>query len=357
MTADAFRQATGRGVIAAAWLALAACPAIAGAGKTDPPLYGRAVAFAQAGSPHDRLWQDFKTRAAADTSIRIDYFIRGERGGEEQMMHDLRRGRVHIGAISLQGLSSTIPELTIPMIPFLFESEAEVDFVYDEYLLDLFNDIAAEKGLVFLMWAAVGWNNIYSRVPILTPEDARGRRLRGSPNAAAQSFLKAINADAIPLGSTDLVPALQTGLIDGGITSTLFHFYVTRKYADHFTLTRHTYDMGAMVVNRAWFEKATAAQRGTIRSAWGKPVEARALVRRVAAEALRTMREEGISVHELTPAQRARWIEATKGVDERLVTSVGGRAREVFEAVRKGKRAFRARSVSEAASGAPPGRP
>ncbi|MEL7029459.1 MAG: TRAP transporter substrate-binding protein DctP, partial [Pseudomonadota bacterium] len=248
--------------------------------EAEEPYYGRAVAFAQPNSVWHQHWIAYQQAIDADPNLEMDYFIHGELGGEEQMMHDLRRGRAHVGGMALQGLASTVPELTVAMAPYLFDSVEEVDFVYDEFLLEFFNDLFAEKGLYITQWVEVGWTNVFGNgTKILTPEDAANLKLRCSPNIAAQYFLDAIGADAIPLSSTDLVPSLQTGLVKGGLSSTVFHYFVTRRYSTDLTLTRHSYDTGAIVVNKEWLDAAPTDQRRTIVEGWMPSDEARASVR------------------------------------------------------------------------------
>jgi TRAP-type transport system periplasmic protein len=332
-------------VLAAGGLTLAAC----GPPRRPEPglLYGRAVSNTPPKSPWDSQWTVFKANLAKDPSIQIDYFNRGETGAEEQQLFDLRRGRAHLGGPSLQGLSSVIPELTIAMAPFVFDSEQEVDFVYDRYLKEVFDPLFAAKGLKLLQWVEVGWTNLYSNGAVLTPADAAGRRLRGSPNRAAQSFLRAIGADSVPLGSTELVPALQTGLIDGGLGATVFHYFSTRDYAKDFTLTRHSYDTGAIVANLAWWNSASDRQRDTIGHGWMSSAEARQSVRKLTAFAVADMTKRGITVHELSAAQRGQWIAATKAVAPALIAEIGGQSQRVWDAIQAGKTAF------AAAGGAP----
>ncbi len=308
-----------------------------GAGEV---LYGRAVAFAQPNSVWDREWQRTREFLADEKAVHLDFFTRGERGSEEQMLHDLRRGRAHLGGMSLQGLASVVPELNIPMAPYVFDSVAEVDFVYDNHLFEVFDALFATRNLVLLQWVEVGWNGIYSNVPVRLPEDAAGLRLRGSPNPATQLFLRALGADSIPLGSADLVPSLQTGLIEGGVSSVIFHFFVTRRYASHLTLSRHSYDTGAIVANKGWFDAATAEQQGILRRAWGNVAEARAAVRAVSDTAVTRMREEGIVIHEPDASGRDRWRRRVDGIVPALVARIGGEAERVHQAVASGKQAF-----------------
>lgn len=339
----------GQGITRRALTATAACSVLGCAPRADPTeeiLFGRAVSFTPPRSPWEEQWDWFKANVASDPSIEIDYFNRGETGGEEQQLFDLRRGRASIAGPSLQGLASVVPELTIAMTPFLFDSEEEVDFVYDHYLLDVCRPLFAAKGLHLMQWVEVGWTNLFSNGPIVRPQDAAGRKLRGSPNRAAQEFLRAIGADSVALASVDIVPSLQTGLISGGLGATVFHYFATRRYASDFTLTRHSYDTGAIVMNSAWRRKATPTQRQTLDAAWMPSPQARASVRRLTAFALGEMRKEGVRIHELDAALRREWAAATASVADRLVDSIGGQSQEVYEAILAGKAAFAAQGAA-----------
>ena len=327
---------------------LAFCAALLPMASCADALFGRAAAFAQPDSVWDKEWQRVKARLARQDEVRLDFFTRGERGGEEQILHDIRRGRAHLGGMSLQGLASIVPELNIAMAPYVFRSSEEVDFVYDHYLFQAFGNLFAEKNLVLLQWVEVGWNGIYAQTPIARPEDAKGLRLRGSPNPATQAFLAAIQADSIPLGSADLVPSLQTGLIEGGVSAVLFHYFLTRRYASHLTLSQHSYDTGAVVANKAWFDGASPQQRDVLRDAWGDSAAARAAVRSVTDGALRQMRDEGIQVYALGAADRQAWRQATREVMPQLIARIGGKAQAVHQAIEAGKRAFAERDAPQA---------
>lgn len=344
--------------------AAAAGPMLSGCGpdRTPGELYGRATAQAPPRTPWDAQWQNFAANVAQDPSIRIVYFTKGELGSEERMLYDLRRGRVHIGGMSLQGLASSIPELTIPLAPYLFESEAEIDFVYDNFLYDIINEIAAAQNLRILQWVEVGWTHIFAQRPLLRPEDAAGLKIRTSPNRAARYFCESAGMDAIPLGIADVIPALQTGLVEGGLSSVPFHFFATLPMATDFTMTYHSFDTGAIVLNKDWYDGATASQRATIDAGWGSSEAARAGVRGMtgallgmmragearnpdgSARPLRTVNGEPITIHDLSPEDRAAWVAASANVMDRLIEDTGGRAREVHDAILAGKTAFAAQA-------------
>lgn len=304
---------------------------------------GKVIAQAQANSPWDRHWDEFKTKIAAHPDIAFEYYLRGETGNEEQMLTALRRNRVQFGAITMWGLAGIIPEAAVPMLPFLFKNEAEVDFVFDNFLVAPITRLLREKDLVFLHWGEGGWSNLYSRRPVVWPTDIRGLKVRASPNLAATAFLEAVGANPVPLGIADIAPALQTGLVDGGLAALTYFYYSLKDFATDLTLLKQCYDQGAVVANTAWWDTIDRSQREVIAGAFVPPPRARADIRGHGATLLAELVKSGTRVHELTAEQRSAWTDASKDAHERVLADIGGRSREVYAAIQEGKRAFGSR--------------
>ncbi len=307
---------------------------------------GKVTALAQVDSPWDHHWDYFKAKINEAPDVEMEYYIRGEVGTEETMLTALRRNRVQIGGITMWGLAGIVPEAAVPMIPFLFESEKEVDFVFDNYLIAPFTAFLAERGLVFMDWSEVGWNNLYADKPVLTPADAVGLRLRGSPNFAAQAFLQSIGADSIPLGTADIAPALQTGLVDGGLSGLVFFYYALSDFATHVTETHQSFDQGIQIANKQWWDSISENQRSTIVNAFYPIKDARADIRNLIKTLRSDLMAQGMTIHTLTARQRALWIEATAPSHRIILDEIGGRAEDVYAAILEGKRAFAAQSVA-----------
>ena len=305
-------------------------------------LDGKVAALASPDSPWDASWTEFRT-ALEDIApeIEFEYFIRGELGNEDEMLAQTRRNRVQIMGPSLQGLSVIVPEFTVLLAPYLFDSFAEVDFVYDNFLVEPATELLSEKGLVFLSWSDVGWTDIYANKPIRQPADIQELKLRGAPNIAAQIFLREIGANSVPVGSVDIVQALQTGLVKGGASNLIFHYYATREYATHVALTHHAYDAGSLVANKTWWDKATEEEQQAILTAYGPPSNRRVPVRALLGDVVDWLRVEGVDVYELTPEERAEWAAATEGHVQLIIQEVGGRSQMIYDAILAGKEAFK----------------
>ncbi|MDX2144814.1 MAG: TRAP transporter substrate-binding protein DctP [Rhodospirillaceae bacterium] len=300
----------------------------------------KVTAQALVDSPWDKHWDEFKATIAAHPDITVEYYLRGETGSEEQMLTALRRNRVQIGGITMWGLAGIIPEAAVPMMPYLFDTTEEVDFVFDDFLEQRFDAFLNEKGLKFLHWSEVGWNNLYTKKPVLIPADIKGMKIRGSPNYAAQAFLMAVGANPVALGIADIAPALQTGLVDGGLSSLTFFYYGLKSFATDLTALHQCYDQGVQVANLDWWNSLTPAQQTAFRTAFVPIERARRDLRAHGAEIERNLRTEGLKIHALSPDQRAQWVAAARPTHGAILKEIGGKAQNVYDLIQDGKRAF-----------------
>ncbi|MCC5793705.1 MAG: TRAP transporter substrate-binding protein [Chromatiales bacterium] len=305
-----------------------------------------------ANTPGEEQWLRFKhnVEAASGGQIRLRPLIYGQLGSEEQLLSGLRRGRIQFANLSAQMVSTIVPELGLLYAPFLFGSYEEADWVYDNYLTDLFRELLAERDLYLVTWYEIGFHHVYGRRPILTPADARGRRFRVSSALNARLFAEAIGADLIPLGFGDIVPSLQTGLIESGENAvTLYARTGIAGEAPHLVLTGHVFGVSVIVSRLSWWESLPAAQRRILSDSFPPLSETRAAVRAETAEDIAGSAALGFVVHELGDAQLVQWRAATARVTGQLVDTLGGRSAELLELIEQGRREFKAQTAPEQA--------
>ncbi len=300
---------------------------------------GRVGAFSLPDSPWDIQWQRFK-RSVSASGLQLEYFIRGEVGSEEAMLSALKRNRLQVAGITVQGITSVIPELAVAMSPFLFGSAEEVDFVYDNYLLDAVNESLAPHDLILLRWLESGWFSIGSRNKIVLPTDLVDQRIGGSPNVGIQEFLLALGGDAVPIASIDLVQSLDTGLIDGAIKPTALIYSNLRDQVNYVSLLRVAYDTGGLFANRSWFEALPSVYQSALREGHGPSSAVRQEVRDLVQFQVIDMKENGPQVIELSDEQRRMWKRASENVYRRIVDRSGPRAQLMYDTITAAKAAF-----------------
>ena len=279
--------------------------------------------------------------AQSEGTLKLKMLVHGQLGSEENLVSGLRRNRVHFANLSAIITSTLIPETALLYAPYLFDNEEEADFVYDNYLTQIFTELLAAKGLQFISWSEIGFHNVYGKEPILLPEDAKGKRYRVSASLSSRYFAEAIEADLIPMGYAEIVQSLQTGLIEAGDNSVAL--YAKRgidQEAPYYTLTRHSLGMSIMVARKVWWDELTARQQQLIKDAWPGTTILRQSLRAEVASDLANAVSLGIVVHELSDSNRELWKQATQGQAERLADQIGGRAREVLNLITEGKKQF-----------------
>ncbi len=296
------------------------------------------------GTITDDQWKIFQANVQeqADPPLSLKMMIRGEAGSEEMMIQAARRGRIQLAAPSTAGSASLVPELAVLQLPFLFDSTDQMDAIYDSVLPDYFRGAFAERGLVFLHWIDSGWLGFYGQESYADPSAAEGVKLRTAPTEAARLIAQSLNADAIYVPYPEIVQSLQTGLIEGGMTSD--YAFVTGGIAPEtkvFTLTKHGYDTGMMLANGEWYEALSSTNKKMFLSAYGDTSDFRTRSRAYSTQALADLDENGVTrVVALSSHQRERWMSATKMTHQLLLDRIGPDAVALYDLITDAKSHF-----------------
>ena len=308
-----------------------------------------AAGFSLAKSVDESLWLQFQSRIERelpDNDLRL--LIRGEAGPEEQLLASLRRKRIQIAGSSFAGVATLVPEIAMLSLPFLFDSEDEVDFVMDHYMLDPFRGLFEAVGLHLLHWTEIGWVNLYGKRPMHLPADARGQRVRASSSIASQAFVREIGADTITMPFSDVLPSLQTGLIDAGVTSiTMYALSGIPTEAPNYVLTRHSYDMGVLLASGGWYKALPAHERAAYAEGFGGATPTRKAARDSVAALMKILPDQGVKLYDPTPAERETWRAAALPAHEKLIAQVGGQARRLYDTLLEGKAAWKAKKGTD----------
>src|SRR5690349_7751634 len=88
-------------------------------------------------TPWSRLLQQFKKQAEEQSQgkVKVKIYLDGKQGDERGMLQKMRFGQLTGGGFSTGGMAAVVPELQILELPFLFESNAESDYIMDKVLL------------------------------------------------------------------------------------------------------------------------------------------------------------------------------------------------------------------------------
>src|SRR5947209_11501345 len=284
-----------------------------------------------------------KWKQAPGGGARLVIYPDGTQGGETDMVRLMRVGSLHAGLLTAVGLAEIEPGVTgLQTLPMMFRNFDEFEFVNDQ-LRPMLEKRLAEKGFVVLFWVDAGWVRYFSKEPTLTPDDMKKRKVFvWAGNAAQVDIMKKHGYNPVPLETGEILPGLQTGLINMVPAPPLFALATqidTR--APHMLELRWAPLVGACVIKKETWEKISGeARQSMLKAAAAAGKEIRANSRRESDESVAAMKKRGLNVHELTEEQEARWRAAA----EEIYPDIRGRIvpADIFDEVQRLLKEYRA---------------
>lgn len=127
--------------------------------------------------------------------------------------------------------------------------------------------LASEKGVKILGWVFdAGALYIFTRNPVATMADMKGQRIRYPAGEAWRLALAGLGAEPLALPYTEVVPALQTNLIDGLITDFTggVSYYGLSAFTPNAVLIPISIQPIAMVASADWWASLSDEQKAAI---------------------------------------------------------------------------------------------
>ena len=262
-------------------------------------------------SPHQFLKaMAEKWRQAPGGGVQLIIFTDGTQGGEADMVRRMRIGQLQAAVLSGTGMAEIDDSVTaLQTMPLVYRSLDEVDYVREKLGPKLEERIAA-KGFVVLFLTDAGWVKYFSRKSVVTPDDLRKQKLFAwAGDNKALDIMKAAGYQPVPLETADILPGLQTGLIDA-VPAPPFFALAGQLYgpAPHMLDMNWAPLLGACVVTKKTWDNIPPETQKLMRAAAETAGEAiRAQAHREMTEAVEAMKKRGLIVHELTPEAETAW--------------------------------------------------
>ncbi len=172
--------------------------------------------IAPARSPWDKALRELSKEWASITNgkVRIKVYSGGIAGNESDMIRKMRVGILGGAGFTNRGLTKLHPEVYVLNIPFLFQSEEELQYVADK-LKPGFEKEIEKKGYKVIIWTSAGWIHFFSKNAVFSPEDLKKHRISFSTDEPKmEQAWKSAGFRIIPNDLKDLMMALQSGMVN-----------------------------------------------------------------------------------------------------------------------------------------------
>ena len=155
-------------------------------------------------------------RIEAETNTRVTFKIYpgGVQGDDATVLRKMRIRQLNGGVFAAGSLTRFFPDLQVYNLPLQFRSYEEVDFVrarMDSYI----SDGLRKAGIKTFAFTETGFAYLLANEPVSSLADLR--RLKAwipDNDPIAAELIKSFDVSPIPLNITDVLPALQTGMIN-----------------------------------------------------------------------------------------------------------------------------------------------
>jgi TRAP-type transport system periplasmic protein len=260
-------------------------------------------------------------RTAQGAGAKYLVYPDGSQGGEAEMARRMRIGQLQGALLSVVGLREIEPSIAaLQSMPLLFRSWEELDFVREK-MRSAMEKKFLDKGFVVLAWGDAGWVRFFSKEAALRPDDyKRMKFFAWGSEPDQQNIMKSLGYTPVPLETTDILPAIQTGMINV-VPSTPYFALATQVYntAPHMLDINWAPIVGALVVTRKAWDGMSPDVQTAVRAASDKAgAQIRTKARQEVEEAVDAMKKRGLTVNKPNAAQMKEWNDLAEKLYPRI---------------------------------------
>ncbi|MCA6078694.1 TRAP transporter substrate-binding protein [Fulvivirga sedimenti] len=236
-------------------------------------------------------------KSGGNLTVRI--YPNGQLGNERECLELLQIGSVAITKVSAAVMENFVPSYRVLGLPYLFR---DGDHLFDVLEGPIGEDLLEQGGrfrLRGLCFYDAGSRSFYTKdVPVNSPEDLDGLKLRVMKSNTAVNMVTALGGSPTPISFGELYTALQQGVVDGAENNPP-SFYSARHYevCKYYSLDEHTMVPDVLLISTEWWDRlseeektwVTEAARESVsyqRQVWAESVQ----------ESLKKVQEAGVEI-------------------------------------------------------------
>ncbi|MCX5896017.1 MAG: TRAP transporter substrate-binding protein DctP [Proteobacteria bacterium] len=205
---------------------------------------------------------------ASRGQVKFRLYPGGVAGDDSDVVRKMRLGTLSAALLSSDGLTDIDRSVLALQVPLAYANYRELDCTIEQLGPPIEKQLDA-RGFVLLGWSDAGWAHFFTKSPVRTPDDMK--KLKMFVWAGDDRYVelwKKAGFNPVPLPSTEISTALQTGLVNA-VTSTpqgavLLQWYRQVKYMSDL---KWAVLLGAIVVNKPTWEKIPADVRPLLKEA------------------------------------------------------------------------------------------
>ncbi|MBM4763667.1 TRAP transporter substrate-binding protein [Bacillus sp. B15-48] len=288
-------------------------------------------------------WFADEVETKSDGRLKIEIYPTGQLMPPDQEVPAMLQGQIDMSHSSSPVLAGFDPIWNFYELPFLFESDSDDPSVYLEEKIK-FNQaenggqqivrLMEEKGLKVISLNFVDmFGSVFTTSTdnmITTPESANGLKLRTPGGLIGPETVKAIGASGMTIAGSEVITALQQGVVDGLLTTPLYA-HDAQLPIKSFSAVPVFNSVTPVVMSLSKFDSLPEDLQEVLLQA-GRDLEiyAKEQVGEKAKTVFSNLENQGVEIFYPTEDEMAQWEEATQPAKELFMNEVEG-GKELLE--------------------------
>lgn len=292
-------------------------------------------------TPWGKQLKSMKKRIETDSGgrIKVKLFM-GTAGGENSIVRQTKRGELQAAGVSTGAMASSVPEMNVFELPYLFSSSAQADKVIDNFLYDPVQKLLRTYGFELYMFAENGFRNFAAKGKCINkPEDLADLKMRSQESWVHEETYRALGGSPVRIAVPEVLSSLQNNNVQGFDNTPLFGFAASWYQAiDHWSLTDHIYQPAVIVYNKAWFDTLPEdLQKVLVANRQKETDYGRDLVRKLHPKLVQNLKAAGITVCEVSDAEKAVFAKQAEKVHKMFRDKTGKKGAALLDIVLKNR--------------------
>jgi TRAP-type transport system periplasmic protein len=265
------------------------------------------------GDFRDRLCRRFAAEVEKRTSgaLKASVYPGSSLMKTNAQFSSMRKGALDMSLVPVSYAGGEVAETNIGLMPALVPSYEQGALWKTAEVGQLLSKVLNDKGVMIVSWVWQAGGVASRPRPLLTPDDAKGLKVRGG-SREMDMMLKAAGASVITLPSNEIYAAMQTGAMDAAMTSsTSFISFKLEEIAKHLTSGRNKtywFMLEPLMISKDVFNKLPKNQQDVVMAVGAElEVFARDAARADDKTAAEIYAKAGAKVYDMDEATLNRW--------------------------------------------------
>ncbi len=260
------------------------------------------------------MGQQWKSATKGKVQLRI--YPGGVLGDERDMVRKMRIGQIQAAGMTAEGLTEIVTDFSCYFVPLVYQDSDDVNKVTEALLPGLEKQLE-ENGFKLLYLSDLTYAYWFSTSPIKIPSDLKNKKFfTWAGDFKWEQVYKKAGYNPVPLASTDILSALQTGLIST-IPQPPIYALAQQSFgiADHMLDLKWGVLMAGIVVDLKTWNRIPNKYHEDLLSI-AKAIQAKYADSNSNADrkAMDAMKQYGLKIHTPSESEKALWFQEVERV-------------------------------------------